>query len=43
VQQLTFVGPHRLEWEDVPAPELSSGDDAPAALARLDAKTVVIR
>lgn len=31
MQQLTFVGPHRLEWRDVPEPALST---AAAALVR---------
>ena len=44
MQQLTFAGAGRLEWEDVPAPELTSGDDAlvrPVAVATCDLDTAV--
>jgi threonine dehydrogenase-like Zn-dependent dehydrogenase len=39
MQQLTFAGAHRLEWTDVPRPELGSGDAAlvrPVAVATCD-------
>ena len=39
MQQLTFTGAHRLVWDDVPAPELSSRDAAlvrPLAVATCD-------
>ena len=45
MQQLTFRGPGRLEWEDVPAPELSGAGDAlvrPIAVATCDLDTQVI-
>jgi len=28
MQQLTFIKPHRLEWQDVPPPGLSCDTDA---------------
>jgi alcohol dehydrogenase len=45
MQQLTFQGPGRLEWVDVPAPELSGTGDAlvrPIAVATCDLDTQVI-
>lgn len=45
MQQLTFAGPGRLVWEDVPAPELSSGSDAlvrPVAVATCDLDAAVM-
>ena len=45
MQQLTFAGAGKLVWEDVPAPELSSGDDAlvrPVAVATCDLDAAVM-
>ena len=45
MQQLTFAGPGKLVWDDVPAPELSSGDDAlvrPVAVATCDLDAAVM-
>jgi threonine dehydrogenase-like Zn-dependent dehydrogenase len=45
MQQLTFRGPGRLEWEEVPAPELAGTGDAlvrPIAVATCDLDTQVI-
>jgi threonine dehydrogenase-like Zn-dependent dehydrogenase len=45
VQQLTFVGMGRLEWEEVPAPALSGAGDAlvrPLAVATCDLDTALV-
>jgi len=45
MQQLTFAGAGKLEWHDVPAPELSTGADAlvrPVAVATCDLDTAVV-
>ncbi len=45
MRQLMFAGPHELVWEDVPAPELSSGADAlvrPIAVATCDLDAAVL-
>ena len=45
MQQLTFAGAGRLVWEDVPAPELSTGSDAlvrPSAVATCDLDAAVM-
>ena len=45
MQQLTFAGAGRLEWEEVTAPELSGADDAlvrPVAVATCDLDTAVV-
>ncbi len=45
MQQLTYTGAHRLEWEDVPTPECSTGDAAlvrPIAVATCDLDAAVM-
>ena len=45
MQQLTFAGAGRLVWDDVPAPELSTGSDAlvrPVAVATCDLDAAVM-
>ena len=45
MRQLTFVAPGRLEWTDVPAPELTAGVDAlvrPVAVATCDLDAAVV-
>jgi threonine dehydrogenase-like Zn-dependent dehydrogenase len=45
MRQLTFAGVGRLVWEDVPAPQLTSGDDAivrPVAVATCDLDAALV-
>src|SRR5262249_45762132 len=46
MQQLTFLGPARLEWREAPAPELSTDDAAlvrPLAVATCDLDALIVQ